>query len=350
MEQLKKEDPENEILTAVGHGYDVTKDTTPGEKISHKYGIVGSLKKCHDWKEYPKNMKSTKDVYASLKLDGLSVVLYYEEGNLVKALTRGSNNIGIDVTEFASYILREDIHIGDEMFTGAVRGEIIMSYADFERFKEIHPEAENPRNSAAGLKNSNKITSDLDFLDIVVYSVIGSENLTFTTYPSMMKWLENNFSYVVSWSSALTYEVLNEENFDETMYRFRDTWYNKYPADGIVLSSSTVHTNNDFSLNWDAVAYKFKAESAVTSVMDVEWNLSKTKYLIPRIKVETVRLSGTNVSYCTGHNAEFISNNKIGPGAEVKIYKSGEIIPYLDEVITPSESCMIPNALVVKAH
>lgn len=339
MEQLKEQDPDNPILTQTGHGYDVNLDTTPGEKVLHKYGNIGSLSKCHNYYEYPKSLKLNRYVWASLKLDGLSIVLYYEKGKLVRALTRGSNNIGVDITEMAAYILKENVEIKDSAFTGATRGEIVMSYEKFEQFKKIHPDAMNPRNSAAGLKNSNKITSDLDFLDIVVYSVVGLElSSTFLmTYEAMIEWLRTNFTHVVD---AELIQV--SENMIDEMTTLRDKWYGNYPADGIVLSADELSCVDNAVL-YDSVAFKFKGESAITEVIDVEWNLSKTKYLIPRIKLQTVQLSGTNVSYCTGHNAEFIESNGIGPGAKVEVYKSGEIIPYLDKVIERSTECNIPS-------
>lgn len=341
LDKLKEEDPDSPLLAATGHGYDVNRDSTPGAKVKHKYGNIGSLDKGHDFKECASKLIDDR-VCASLKLDGISVVLYYKEGHMYQALTRGSNNIGIDITEFASYILKDDVDIEDKKFTGAVRGEVVMSNENFEQFKIIHPEAKNARNSTAGLKNSNKITSDLDYLDIVVYTVVGVEHasdiMITTRYNCMIDWLDSNFQNVVP-----NYNIsIKEDSFFDTMCKLADTWYNVYPADGIVLTDKYLNYA-DNEVKYNAIAFKFKAESAVTDVLDVEWNLSKTKYLVPRIHMNTVSLSGTNVSYCTGHNAKFILDNKIGIGASVEIYKSGEIIPYLDKVIEPSKDVNLPE-------
>ena len=344
LEQLREEDPKSPLLTSVGHGYDVNKDTTPGEKVRHKYGTIGSLDKCHNWKEYFSHFKNKGDLHfmhASLKLDGISVVLYYEKGYMYQALTRGSNNIGIDITEFASYILKDNIQLADYTFTGAVRGEIVMSDENFKLFKDLHPEAENARNSTAGLKNSNKITSDLNFLDIIVYTVVGYETKLDSTemnYRWMIDWLSKNFHNVVKHQLIM----VDSSNFEREMEGLRQEWYGEYPADGIVLTESAALVV-DNEVQYNAVAFKFKAESAETQVIDVEWNLSKTKYLIPRIQLKTVRLSGTKVSYCAGHNAKYILDSQIGPGATVEVYKSGEIIPYLDKVIEPSDNVQVPQ-------
>ena len=150
LEQLRKEDPDSPLL-GVGHGYDINKDSTVGERVKHKYGVAGSLDKCHSWEEIPKGfISSISDYYqVSLKIDGLSVVLYYREGKLVQALTRGGGEAGIDITPKVALILKENIMLKDETFTGAVRGEIVMSYNAFERYQADHADAKNPRNTAA---------------------------------------------------------------------------------------------------------------------------------------------------------------------------------------------------------
>lgn len=331
LDQLREEDPNSELL-GVGHGYVVDKDTTPGEKVTHKYGLVGSLDKCHNWKEFPPSLKN-KSLWGSLKLDGLSVVLEYDHGKLIRACTRGDGKTGVDITPKAIRILRTD-EIQDKTFSGAVRGEIIMSYSNFEMFQAIHPEAKNPRNSAVGLINAIGSSDDLDFLNIVVYTVVGlSDNWEPKTYRDMRVWLQQNFTFCACAASIST----NEDTFISDMEHLQKEWYGYWPADGIVITDNELQLNPYYdkqivSVIYQASAFKFKAESATTKVIGVEWNLSKTKYLIPRIQFETVQLSGTSVSYCTGHNAQYIIENGIDEGAVIEVLKSGEIIPYLEKV------------------
>ena len=339
LNQLKEADPNSPLLTQVGHGYSVEADNTPGQKVKHRYGEAGSLDKCHNWKELDNYLKQS-NIWASIKLDGLSVVLYYEEGVLVLALTRGDGVTGVDVTEKVQRILKtdsyDDTKLEDTTFTGSVRGEILMSYKNFELFQEIHPEAKNPRNSAVGLINGQNITDDFDYLDIIVYSVVGYSNncCNITEYSVAQNWLAHNFSNIV-YSCDLGY--LDEIDFMNRMEILQSQWYGTYPADGIVLTQNELvpinsTEGNDIYLKHIANAFKFKAESAITKVIGVEWDLSKTKYLIPRIQFETVQLSGTNVSWCAGNNAKYIADNGIGEGAEIEVLKSGEIIPYLEKV------------------
>lgn len=158
VDQLRSENPDSELLKTVGWGYKVSKDNTPGQKYIHKYGKAGSLDKAYNFDEI-NLMLTMSEVDISAKLDGLSVVLYYESGKLVQALTRGDGTFGIDITPKVMNII--DDKLQDNWFSGAVRGEIIMSYDNFKRFQELHPEAKNPRNSAAGLINNKQVSEDL---------------------------------------------------------------------------------------------------------------------------------------------------------------------------------------------
>lgn len=349
LEQLRKEDPDSPLL-GVGHGYDINKDSTVGERVKHKYGVAGSLDKCHSWEEIPKGfISSISDYYqVSLKIDGLSVVLYYREGKLVQALTRGGGEAGIDITPKVALILKENVMLKDKTFTGAVRGEIVMSYNAFEQYQADHSDAKNPRNTAAGIVNSKDIcVQDIQMLDIIVYTIVGIEPFMSLpepyTYTDAWKWLEYNFKNVAP--HALI--PLNSDIFMTQMENLQSMWYGKYPADGIVISKDELHLQtvagtNGYAVIYPALAFKFKAESTVTKIVGIEWNLTKTKYLVPRINVETVQLSGTNVSWATGFNAQNMRDQQLGIGAEVSIMKSGEIIPYIEDVVTPVD-CELPT-------
>ena len=337
IEEERRENP-NSPLLGVGHGYDI--NLTVGQKFEHRYGTVGSLPKCHDWKEYPKNLKENR-VCATLKLDGLSCAMYYRGGVMYQALTRGDGTIGIDITDKIHKIVPDYITIPDKEFTGAVRGEILMSLDKFEEYAKIHEDAKNPRNTTAGLINAKDYTDeDLSYLTVVVYTVIGIQTLNtypmplypFSDYVSMHEWLAQNFSNVVKMETKAYY---TDNDFISDMHSFRDSWYNKYPADGIVLTLNDISfVSKDVGtyIKYDASAFKFKAETAETFVTGIEWNLSKTKYLIPVIQVSPIQLSGATVKRCSGCNAKYILNNKICPGKKVKITRSNEVIPKLLEI------------------
>ena len=350
VEELRKVNPDSEVLKT-GWGYDPSADSTKGQKIQHKYGEVGSLDKFHNWKEADKNIIN-KPVVASLKLDGISIVLYYQSGYLVSAVTRGDGKVGIDVTDKVRYILSNTTHMSyniDESFSGAIRGEALMSFDDFSLYKTLHPEAKNPRNSTAGIMNREYDENELKFVRIFVYKIVG-EDISFAdrfdavkqssiNYDSTLKLLQQWFQDVVPYQIV----TFNQETLLNQMQALKDKWYGVVPADGIVIADETIDVSVDdtsdvmkATYSYKSQAFKFPAEEKVATVEDVEWSLSKSRYLIPRVRIEPTELSGTTVTYSAGFNAEYIFKNNIGPGAKVKIMKSGEIIPDIQEIVEPS--------------
>lgn len=331
-EKLREEKPNSSVVVDTGWGYDVFKDTTPGDKVQHIYGLVGSLGKAYNWSEVSSSLKN-QPVDVSLKLDGLSVVLYYQAGCLVSAVTRGDGTTGINIIDKVDQIVNEkEKKLKDSSFTGAVRGELLMKKSDWEKFKKLHPEAKNSRNSTAGLINAKEISPDLKFVTLVVYKVVGSASKPNLAMPTMNVWLAQNFCNT---APSVMGGVLIEadcEKFNELLHILNPDDF--LPVDGLVMKYR--------DLKWDETtgeviyneqAFKFPAEVAITSVVDVEWNLSKNRYLVPRINLDTVHISGTDVSWCTGYNAQYIKENGIGKDAVVTVEKHGEIIPNINEIV-----------------
>ncbi len=342
MNRYREESPEGELLD-IGHGYDVNKDSTPGKKYDHIYGVAGSLDKAYVWSDFNKSISSGCELHASLKLDGLSVVLYYRRGHLYRALTRGDGQVGIDITEVATCILGTDHLNKDKKFTGAVRGEILMTLKNFEEFQKLYPNAKNPRNSAAGLINSNKVCPDLQFLDIYVYTVVGIESMIYSDIETTDRriisvWLSDNFDCTAPYD----YIWISKVDFRDEMNLLRDKWYQLgIPADGIVLSDVYVKIVHKFDIAYEIVydsqAFKFPSEAKQVIVTSVDWNMTKNRRLVPVINFEPVSLAGTSVKRATGNNAKFIETHKIGVGAIIEVSKHGEIIPNVNRVIQPSD-------------
>ena len=345
VEQLKERNPDSEVLK-VGWGYDVNKDTTPGQKVKHKYGIVGSLDKIHNYDELPTDFKSAPILYTSLKLDGLSVVLYYREGKLYDAVTRGDGTTGISIIDKISYINKRYLEIGNHIdFTGAIRGEILMTYSNFEKFKKINPEAKNPRNVTAGLITRKDNYSDLKYLNIVVYNIVGCENSTY-----ILRNFTDVITYLESWFGSENVvphsyiDVDDSESFDYNMEEYNGIWYGNYPADGIVINVHVDYSVPTHYISYISVAFKYPSEIKTSRVTGITWEMSKTHYAIPVVNIEPVELAGTTVENASGHNAQNIKDNLIGPGAIVEITKANEIIPHIEKVLTPQlSSGMITN-------
>lgn len=347
VDELKKTNPNSPVLTT-GWGY-TPNDVKGKVKRNHIYGTVGSLDKIHNWGELSSSLKEG-EVVTSLKLDGLSVVLYYKNSYLDFALTRGDGNIGIDITDKMKRVLGNFVNITSiPDFTGGIRGEILMSRENFDRYLESHPEGKNPRNAVAGIIGANELVPELDLVDVLVYKVVGSNYNMFSTYEEMLQFLEDNFEdYVAPWD---TDNFIYDEFFSTRMNGYRNRWYGSYPADGLVICDNvldlTVDNRNNTTYYFNSQAFKFPAEEKTTEVQDVIWELSKHGVMVPKIRVTPVELSGTTVEYCAAFNAEYVEKNKLGLGAVVSMCKSGEIIPDIQSVIQPSEFCVLPRVCPV---
>lgn len=351
MNKYEEEEPDGELLHKVGHGYDVNKDSTPGEKVKHRYGKAGSLDKAYNYSEFHDFVKSGMEQHASLKLDGLSVVLYYECGSLVQALTRGDGETGIDITEKVKYIMHDEYMGGlkDKIFTGAARGEIIMTNEAFNMYKLRHPEAKNARNTAAGLINSKDISIELQYLIVVVYTVVGIEKSLYLSTDNINRrtiqmWLQNNFKHVVPFD----YVWIDEDTYLEELTSLKKRWDSYgFPSDGIVLSDMHVgqmfKSGVGYEILYISQAFKFKSETAETKVIRIDWQLTKNCRLMPTVVCDPIQLAGTTVQRATGYNAYYILENKIGKGSVVEIEKHGEIIPNINKVVTSSTDCILPK-------
>lgn len=335
VEEVRKMNPNSPVVNNVGWGYDVDEDNTPGQRVKHKYGKADSLMKAYNLREVRKSLLGV-EVLNTLKIDGLSVVLYYEHGNLVQALTRGDGDTGIDITDKCKQISGCEEYLLDREFTGAVRGEIVMPNDVWETFKNEHPDAKNSRNSAAGIINSKEITEDLDYLICVVYRIVGIDRSIVDKFDMSMiavhEWLLRNFMSVVP---CKTYIICDDnEQFIFEMNSLKDEWEGlNLPNDGIVITNLdlTYHEDTGY-VSYDAQAFKFESEQKTTRVTKVEWNMTKNRLAMPRLHVSPVHLAGTTVVHATGYNAQWIKENGIGVGAEVVLEKRGEIIPNVMKV------------------
>ena len=365
LSDLKAENPESKLLSDVGHGYDINKDSTYGVRRKHKYGDMIGLEKCHNWKELRTEFKDEDAIYyVTPKIDGMSIVCYIKDGKLDIALTRGSRDgdTGIDVTDKVKYITEfHNMFHFTYPFTGAIRGEIVMSQEKFDDITKKYPRGfdgkkpfSNPRNTTAGIMNRKEYDkSDLEYLNILFYYVVGAENdeffkkLDIESYTWMTAWLHDQMhsEFIVPMYTT----KLQEDTFEEKMTSIKEILnlsnfgLESFPTDGLVINKTLQYHKATGEISYDAQAFKFPAESCKTKVTNIIWNLSKTHYLIPIVEVDPVQLSGTSVTYATGFNADWIETNKVSVGATVTITKSGEIIPYILKV-EPEEE--LPHSLI----
>lgn len=317
-DELRRIDPQNEYFkkNRESAGY--------GTKYPHIYEFVGSIDKIHTLEE----SKLQGKVSLSAKLDGTSMVAYYKDGQLVHALTRGDGETGLDITQHYEVIVKKNRLSIPKNFTGAVRGEVIFSNMNWEMFKSIHPEAKMPRNSGTGLINQKTVQPEADLLDYVTYDIIASSieiKEVFSTLQSL--------GFI---TAPHEYKTAAEITEDYLKQKF-DSWKNIYPLDGIVIRKDEMLYNIErelFIIKKQQEAFKFQAETKLCKVTGITWGMGRTGKMIPVIQIEPTELSGALVTNITGHNAGTILDKCIGVGSQITVRRSGEVIPYLDEVIT----------------
>lgn len=340
-EQLKEIDPDNSIFREPSWGYSIDSDTTPGKRCPHRYGRITGLDKAYEYSDIPKDFR-VSTLYAMPKLDGMSIAMYYKDSKLVQALTRGNYDEGIDVTDKVRLIVGDRLLI--QSFTGGVRGEIIMSKEHYDQYCLEHEDAKNPRNSVAGIINSKEITSDIKYLDVVVYTVLADEAQKIES-ANDVGWHSNNIGFLESQdflatnyehyapSTALTY--LNESKTIPECENMFNHFIESYPyeVDGVVVSMPTISIDQDGIFDYKELAIKFKSETAQTVVTSIDWQMSKTHYAIPVINIEPVELDGATITKCSGFHAYYIKENDIKPGTIVEVERHGQVIPYVNKII-----------------
>ena len=252
----------------------------------------------------------------SEKLDGVSALWVCGINTTPRLLLRGDGSVGQDVSFLIKHI--QGLKLCGLTNSVAVRGELIVP-------KATVPAARNWVNGLIHQKNPS--VADLNKIHFVAYSVYQPRNLTRS---QQMTWLENQ-GFEVAWHTSV---ASLEASVLSTLFKSRRT-ESVYECDGIVVGTNTIPLATTEATPKDAFAYKEAVDDqrAETTVIDVEYASSRTGQWIPRIHVEPVRIGNATIEYCTGFNAAFIEENKLGPGARVVLRRSGDVIPTLDSVL-----------------
>ena len=320
------------------------------------YEVLSSLpKKAH--KEPRLSLAKTKEV-AELesflgdkegilmwKLDGLTIVLTYENGELVEALTRGNGEIGEVVTENARFFENIPLVIP---YKGSlmVRGEAIIKYSDFNRINdEIADVAEkykNPRNLCSGSVRqlSTEVTASRNINFIVYEDLEGGEK--FKTRVEELNYLES-LGFTVVDHPLVTRDSLEEEvRTYEKRIKSHDI-----PSDGLVLQFNDIAYGNSLGKTSKfprhSIAFKWKDETAETILREIEWSASRTGLINPVAIFDPVELEGTTVTRASVHNVSIMRGLKLGVGDKIKVYKANMIIPQILENLTGSDAEEVPE-------
>lgn len=347
-DSFKKDFPNSEFLRDPAKGFNP--NLTVLQKFKHKYSTVGSIDKIHAVSEWGNSPCTAYDL--STKLDGSSLVVYYKDGVVERALSRGNGLEGLDITNKLRYIAPEAYNgikysKDDIPFTGAIRGEVVMSKDNFEKYKLIHPEARMARNVSTGMMmRKDASPEDLNYCDYVVYKILADENIINDPSVRVVS-IEDMRDKLHDWGFNVveSVEVIGKQITDEFMKELYESGkFTKYPTDGIVIEKFLQKVDYDSGIYaFDEVAYKFAAELKTCNVIGVTWNFSPKGKLVPVVNIEPTMMSGALVSNVSGFNYKYIKDNQIGPGAVITVLRSGEVIPDIQSVIKPSEDVQFPK-------
>lgn len=323
---LRERDPKNKVLSSIGADVkEAVHLPYPMPSLNKAKAGSGIIEK---WlSKYP------GPYTVSHKLDGISLMFYYNH-NQSSLFTRGNGMMGQNITGMLKYLdLGRQIKIPKQVTDFAVRGEAIMPKKTWDKY--YADQFPNVRNWISGVLNSKHPNpTDVKRIQFVSYQVL---------HPRMKH--SEQLKLLNDWGFHVTdYKIeqdLDEAELIEQLDYSRD--YGTYQIDGLVIVQDEV-----FDLTTDnpkhSIAFKnMSDEVAQTIVTDVIWKASKRSILKPTVYIKPVFLSGGKLSKATGHNAKYIKDNKIGPGAVVTIVRSGEVIPYIVEVNKPASKPAMPT-------
>lgn len=312
--------------SAVSKGFETVKHKYPMLSLANSY----SREEIEDWvRKLPQGV----EIVCELKYDGLSISLWYENGELVHALTRGDGTQGDDVIENIKTIPSIPRHLVGTPSTFELRGEVLLSWERFEALNKEREEQEeplfaNPRNAASGtLKLQDPKEVARRGLTVYLYYMLGEDLPGKTHYERLTTARE--------WGFPVSDAVKVCKNVDEVMafIAYWDAERKNLPVatDGIVLKVNNLAQQEELGYTaktprW-AIAYKFPAEKQLTLLKEITYQVGRTGVVTPVANLEPVQLSGTIVQRATLHNEDFIRSLDIRPGDRVWVEKGGEIIP-----------------------
>jgi len=320
-DELKKKDPDNYFFSIIEYSVDKK------NKVDLPYPM-GSLDKIKPNDNKIKNWtkKYIGDYVISEKLDGISSQLYKSD-NKSTLYTRGDGLKGLNITHILRYLIKKDIldKLPNDI---SIRGEIILEKKDF---KKLEKDYKNARSAISGLASSDVSSFDENVAKnakFVVYDILNYDHMN---HLEKLKFLEKaNLNLV--W-----YKKISLENFEDNLINNLKERKSNSPfnIDGIVCHDISKTYKHKEGNPKHAIAFKMNLDNQIkeTKVIDVIWDPSMYGYLQPTVIIEPIEIEGSTISRATGHNAKFIKDNSIGVGSIIKIIKSGDVIPYILDVV-----------------
>lgn len=327
-------------------GYEVLSDL-PKERHPER---MLSLDKTKDRQALAEWLGTQKGLL-SWKLDGLTIVLTYEDGKLAKALTRGNGDVGEVITSNARVFVNVPVEIP---YKGrlVLRGEAVIRYSDFEKINAAIGDADakykNPRNLCSGSVRqlNNRITAERNVNFFAFSLVEAGEDAGDGDFAesrcAQMRWLSDQGFDVVEYREVTADTVVSAvEYFEEAVVG------NDLPSDGLVLTMDDLEYSRSLGTTAkfprDSIAFKWQDQIAETTLTEIEWSASRTGLINPVAIFEPVELEGTTVSRASVHNISVMRDLKLGLGDTITVYKANMIIPQIAENLTGSDTIEVPE-------
>lgn len=326
----------------VNVGYEVLSEL-PKER--HESPML-SLDKTKDVEEL-KRFVGDQKALMSWKMDGLTIVLTYRNGNLYKAVTRGNGEVGEVITNNAKVFKNVPLNIG---YKGELilRGEAVISYSDFEKInaqiEDVDAKYKNPRNLCSGSVRqlNNEVTARRN-VRFYAFSLVQAGDVDFhNSRAFQMNWLKQQGFEIVEFCEITQETVEKEvENFSNKIVE------NDFPSDGLVLIYDDMAYGKSLGRTSkfprDSFAFKWADEIRETVLTEIEWSPSRTGLINPVAIFEPVELEGTTVSRASVHNLSIMEELELGVGDHIEVYKANMIIPQIAQNLTKSGVKDVPK-------
>ena len=327
-------------------GYEVLSEL-PKERHEQPMLSLDKTKSVETLAEFAGSHKSL----LSWKLDGLTIVLTYRDGELYKAVTRGNGEVGEVITPNARVFQNIPLHIS---YQGELilRGEAVIRYSDFEKINAAIPDIDakykNPRNLCSGsVRQLNSQVTAARNVNFFAFSLVKAEGVEFhNSREAQFHWLRSQGFEVVE------YQVADQSNMAEQVAWFSGRIAgNDFPSDGLVLLYDDIAYGQSLGRTAkfprDSIAFKWEDETRQTRLLEIEWSASRTGLINPVAIFEPVELEGTTVSRASVHNVSILKGLKLGIGDEIEVYKANMIIPQIARNLTGSGNLKIPSVFPV---
>lgn len=326
----------------VNVGYEVLSEL-PKERHEQPMLSLDKTKEVEELKKFAGDQK----VLMSWKLDGLTIVLTYRDGELYKAVTRGNGEVGEVITNNARVFKNIPLRIA---YQGELilRGEAVIGYRDFERInariEDVDARYKNPRNLCSGSVRqlNNEITAERN-VRFYAFSLVQAEDVDFhNSRACQMEWLLGQGFEVVE------YHMVTADTVEQEVIKFSEKIaHNDFPSDGLVLIYDDVAYGQSLGRTSkfprDSYAFKWADEIRETKLTEIEWSPSRTGLINPVAIFEPVELEGTTVSRASVHNISVMEELELGVGDTIEVYKANMIIPQIAKNLTRSGVKDIPK-------